>query len=383
MKHKFLAFILILATLLSVAAAPMPSVTGQPALASGRVKVLSPTGQTVRPNYDNLDGKVQVTNTTKGLWKNVTIQRETGKSALSVSQVSIGDIAAGKSAIAAFDITVPSKTGTYKEIWTMSVDGYLTDRFTWSFVVSGTALKKDEHTEFTKITLATSDNTKFSLKKGQTNIDLIVTIQNLSSYSFDNQVLQYESGSKSITPNTTGSCSVPCFDSLSSVAAGDTETVRIDLKAPSSAGSYSATWILTNDGVTVGRFKFTIHVQDSTWKNPSTTSYAKITVINPTSSQKYYINDPGVDLAFDLENIGENTWDTDFYFILTGGKNMAKDGGKKFYLPVTMAPGDKFRIAFDLKAPKSAGTYTSTYAFRNASGKTIKSFTITVKVVSP
>jgi YD repeat-containing protein len=382
MKRKLLSILLILAAVFSIAASPMPSAPHRPA-AAPRITVIEPHGQTVQPNYDGLDLRVEIVNTSSDTWtSNYYIARETGSAAGVTTPLTFGkDLAPGESMILAADITVPSTIGNYKEIWILCTDtGYVLDRFTWGFMVDGNALEAGDHAEFSSISLATDPNPNFAVNLNETDIDLVVTIKNVGPGDWPlGSYMERESGSTNVTRGIT-------YQALGTVVAqGQTITRRLDLSGMDHSGSETATWIIrtASTNTIVGRFSFTIKTTNDSWINPATHSYAEWTLKSPAAGQTALINTSDPDFIVELKNTGNNTWTTGFYLVRKNGDILAKKGDVQFFLPVSVDPRYSTTIIIDLKAPSTPGTYSTIYYFEDASGTVISEIPMTLKVVNP
>lgn len=387
MNRKILSIFLILAALASIAAAPMPAAPhadpARPHLQS-RITVESPaSGTTVRPNYENLDLVVTITNTEEEAWpENYTIHRETGNSSISVDSavVNTAPVNPGESVTVRVDLTAPSDTGTYTEIWTLNDNkGYVLDRFSFSFTVSGDAIVEGEHTEFAQISIGSYPDTDWTFALGQSDQDMWVYVKNVGDCDWDaGYYLEYESGSKHVTGGVT---KVTASSDLDAKAG---HTFWIDLYAMNEAGHEGATWVLkTADGRIVGRFSFKVYTQDVDWWNPAVMYDAYFNVVSP-GSYHYYVNDPGADLKLYISNNSSvTTWTKDFYLQCVEGTCMTQNSSdNKRALGTDVPPRSVIGpIIIDLKAPSAAGDYSSTWALKTASGSEIGRFSFTLHVI--
>jgi hypothetical protein len=389
MTRKIVSILLILAALFSIAANPLPAaphaVNPRP-LAAPRITVLSPTGETVQPSYDQLDFEVEIHNNTADTWNpGFQIKRETGYSSISASVMDVNPVdpmAPGDSVTLTMDLTVPSTIGTYREIWILvTSDGYVLDRFTWGFTVDGDTLTGGEHPEFSKVTLQTYPYNNFALNLNQTDNDLLVTIKNLTDYDWGaGYYMQRASGSSALTREVT-------YYSLGAgIPNHEERSYYIDLAGMDHSGEQTATWIIQNPaGEIVGRFSFTIRTTNDSWTNPVGASYAQWTLESPVN-QSFLINSTDPDFIVELKNSGNTTWKGGaggFYLVRKNGDVLAKKGDINFYLPVDVAPRFSTTIIIDLKAPSTAGTYSTIYYFKDAAGNTISEIPMNLVVVNP
>jgi hypothetical protein len=394
MKRKILSIFLILAALASIAAAPMPAAPhadpARPHLQS-RITVESPaSGTTVPPNYENLDLVVTIMNTEEAAWPTgYTIRRETGTSSISVGSAIVNPTTAinpGDSATVTVDLVAPAATGTYNEIWTLDDNnGYVMDRFSFSFVVSGDAIVAGEHTEFSQISIGTYPDTDWTFARGQTDQDMWVNVTNMGDSKWAaGYYLQYESGSTHVTGGVTQVVAAEALPGKTNDVTSS-HTFWIDLYALNEAGNESANWSLkTADGKVLGRFSFKVYTQDVDWLNPAAMYDATFDIVSP-GSDHYYINDPGADLRLYISNNNSvTTWTKDFYLQCVEGTCMTQNSSDNVHPLGTAVPPRSVigPIVIDLKAPSAAGDYSSTWALKTASGSEIGRFSFTLHVIN-
>ncbi|MEA4906500.1 MAG: hypothetical protein GYA17_12975 [Chloroflexi bacterium] len=388
MKKKLITIIFILAMMTSVAASPMPALSSDASprpLAGGQasVVVLAPEeGQTVRPNTNDLDAVIEVTNETSDPWDpGYYIRRETGTSSISAGQVTINDapLGPGETAVVRFDLTAPGTAGYYREIWVVvRPDGYIMERFQFSFNVSGDALAVNDTSAWSRINVLYPDAGYYLLSPNQSDVDILISIENSSPMDWTTGYYIAQESGTDITPafNTQN---LPV-----ALAVGDKTTIRLEVQAPSSTGDYGNTWVLYNtSGQIIGRFWFTIYVRGDAWANPTTTSYAQITVLGPTVQKPAIVNDTGVDAVVDFKNTGQTTWTPSYTIGYESGSLLTKKGYNLFALNGNVAPGETLRVYFDLKAPNTTGDYGSTWVFKDPAGNVIGRFWYTLRVVYP
>jgi hypothetical protein len=84
------------------------------------------------------------------------------------------------------------------------------------------------------------------------------------------------------------------------------------------------------------------------------------------------------DLAWEVKNIGTNTWSTGYTIAYQSG--VKGSGGESYNLKSSVNAGDSIKLIVDMIAPYEAGTYNSTWALKNSDGNVIKTLNFSFSV---
>jgi hypothetical protein len=84
------------------------------------------------------------------------------------------------------------------------------------------------------------------------------------------------------------------------------------------------------------------------------------------------------DLVWEVKNIGTNDWSTGWYYEYQSG--VEGSGEDSYHLSEEVDDGETIKLIVDMIAPNDAGNYSTTWALKNSSGDTIKTFTFSFSV---
>ncbi len=260
---------------------------------------------------------------------------------------------------------------------------------------------------YSALRVTTTGNGNISMTAGESKI-ISVTFQNTSDFTWKNDgagyVSLYTYGPKYRTsvfdPGTWLSPSQVRRISEPSVKKGETATVSFQLRAPSTAGTYSETFRLASENYAWfdgGEFTVKITVKGASGEAqgasvsteiPTTTSTAQAQLTVVSANKVKLISGKSVSLTAGFKNIGTTTWTSyglkapDLSIASSDSsslKHLSWSGDVLASATGKVKPGETAYVSFAMTAPKRNGTYTTNFQF-TANGEAVDDALIEIPV---